>query len=295
MTLFASFPRRQPNRPSNKRSGKVFGGAPKQAEPAAQPAPEQIEAPSNARTIIIGIRAKDLARLLHELDPDRYPAELAVGEDRSLSLPISAPEFAEFRQTTENQRRPVTLNVQEAFMTYLKVSGVAGLVLASPWIFYQLWLFVAAGLYRHERQFVYKYLPISVGLFLGGALFCFFVVFPFILRFLLGFNKFLGLLPQIRISEWINFAIMLPLMFGISFQLPLIMLFLERISVFDADDYREKRRLAILVISVLSMLLTPSDPGSMIAMMLPLLALYELGIWMCTRSPSRKNPFAEEA
>ncbi|HID21175.1 MAG TPA: twin-arginine translocase subunit TatC, partial [Planctomycetaceae bacterium] len=272
----------------------VFRGAPRQTDPSTQRDFEKVQTSSNGRTIIIGIRAQDLVRLLHELDPVRYPAELTEGEDRKLSLPISAPEFAEFRQTTENQRRPVTLNVQEAFMTYLKVSGVAGLVLASPWIFYQLWLFVAAGLYRHERQFVYKYLPISIGLFLGGAVFCFFVVFPFILRFLLGFNKFLGLLPQIRISEWINFAIMLPLMFGISFQLPLIMLFLERISIFDANDYREKRRLAMLVISVLSMLLTPSDPGSMIAMMLPLLALYELGIWMCTHSPSRTNPFAEE-
>jgi sec-independent protein translocase protein TatC len=82
-------------------------------------------------------------------------------------------------------------------------------------------------------------------------------------------------------------------MFGVSFQLPLAMLFLERISIFDAQDYRNKRRIAILVISILSMLLTPSpDPASMLLMMFPLLALYELGIYLCGSSPA-KRPFGE--
>jgi sec-independent protein translocase protein TatC len=153
---------------------------------------------------------------------------------------------------------------------------------------------VAAGLYPHERKYVYIYLPMSTGLFMGGVLFCFFAVFPFVLNFLLGFNKWLGLNPQIRMSEWISFAVTLPLMFGLSFQLPLVMLFLERISIFEAKDYREKRRMAILVIAVLSMMLTPADPTSMIAMMLPLLLLYELGIWMCSWRAANTNPFAEE-
>ncbi len=262
------------------------------APPPSAPATEKPK-PTDKRTVVVGIRVSDLLKLLHQAAPDRFP-EQAAPSDQTLYLPLSAPEFEQFRRTAENQRRPVTLNVQEAFMTYLKVCGVAGFILASPWVFYQLWMFVAAGLYRHERQFVYTFLPISAGLFVGGALFCFFVVFPFILRFLLGFNRYLELLPQIRISEWINFAIVLPLMFGVSFQLPLVMLFLERIGIFDAQAYREKRRIAILVISILSMLLTPSDPGSMIAMMIPLIGLYELGIWMCD-SFARKSPFEQSA
>ncbi|MCA9021739.1 MAG: twin-arginine translocase subunit TatC, partial [Planctomycetaceae bacterium] len=93
----------------------------------------------------------------------------------------------------DTMAEPVTLAVQEAFTTiYLKVSFVAGLVMASPWVIYQIWLFVAAGLYPHERKYVYIYLPISIFLFLGGALFCFYAVFPFVLNFLLGFNKLLG-------------------------------------------------------------------------------------------------------
>lgn len=193
----------------------------------------------------------------------------------------------------DTMAEPVTLAVQEAFTTiYLKVSFVAGLVMASPWVIYQIWLFVAAGLYPHERKYVYIYLPMSIFLFLGGALFCFYAVFPFVLNFLLGFNKLLGVNPQIRLSEWISFAITLPLMFGLSFQLPLIMLFLERISVFEVKDYIEKTRMAILVISIISMLMTPADPMSMLLMMLPLLLLYGLGIAMCKYFPSANaSPF----
>ena len=178
-------------------------------------------------------------------------------------------------------------------MTWLKVSVVAGLIFSSPWVFYQIWLFVAAGLYPHEQKYVHIYLPFSTFLFLGGAVFCFYGVFPFVLDFLLGFSESLKLQTQIRLADWIDFAIMLPVMFGISFQLPLVMLFLERLSIFAVKDYREKRRIAIFVISVLSMLLTPAEPYSMVMMMLPMIVLYELGILICHWFPKAK-PFDDE-
>jgi sec-independent protein translocase protein TatC len=118
-------------------------------------------------------------------------------------------------------------------------------------------------------------------------------VFPFVLQFLLGFNANIKVTPQIRLSEWISFAVMMPLMFGISFQLPLVMRFLTAISIFDVDAYRSKRRLAILVIAFLSMVLTPADPFSMLLMMFPLIFLYELGIVLCGFAAS-KNPFEGE-
>jgi sec-independent protein translocase protein TatC len=99
--------------------------------------------------------------------------------------------------------------------------------------------------------------------------------------------------PQIRLSEWISFAVMLPLVFGVSFQLPLVMLFLERLGIIDVNDFREKRRLAILVIAIVSMMLTPADPVSMLMMMAPLVLLYELGIGLCRLSPP-KSPFESE-
>lgn len=231
--------------------------------------------------------------------PDATPAEepappVEPGPSPTVSLTIRAPEFAQFQATVEQSRRAVTLNVQEAFVTYLKVSLIAGAILSSPWIFFQLWLFVASGLYPHERKYVYVYGTISLVLFLVGALFCFYAVFPFVLKFLLSFNSALEIHPQIRLSEWISFAITLPLMFGVSFQLPLVMLFLERISIFSVTDYRERRRMAILVIATLSMFLTPADPMSMLLMMFPLIFLYELGIVLCGYAPAA-SPFESEA
>ena len=204
-----------------------------------------------------------------------------------LTIPITlrAPEFAQLQRVVDQSQQAVTLKVEEAFMTYLKVSLITGLILASPWIFYQLWLFVAAGLYPHEQKYVYLYGTMSLVLFLAGASFCFFVVFPFVLNFLLTFNRTLEIHPQIRLSEWISFAVMLPLMFGISFQLPLVMLFLERIGIFDITTYRQQRRMAILVIAIISTILTPQDPTSMLLMFLPLVGLYEFGIWLCKSLP----------
>ncbi|MEQ8853689.1 twin-arginine translocase subunit TatC [Gimesia sp.] len=261
---------------------------------------------------IVAVVRAPIDSALKEYNLDKLPEEESPEQQKSIE-DLIASLSAQENPTAENKAlqkilqdyqhrinniedtmaEPVTLAVQEAFTTiYLKVSFVAGLVLASPWVIYQIWLFVAAGLYPHERKYVYIYLPISIFLFLGGALFCFYAVFPFVLNFLLGFNKLLGVNPQIRLSEWISFAITLPLMFGLSFQLPLIMLFLERISVFEVKDYIEKTRMAILVISIISMLMTPADPMSMLLMMLPLLLLYGLGIAMCKYFPSANaSPF----
>ncbi|MBM81873.1 MAG: twin-arginine translocase subunit TatC [Planctomycetaceae bacterium] len=273
-------------------------------QPPVEPKSEIVEGSTNM-TITVHVDPTDIAAALHSYDPDRYPAvevekeepkkegdkkteegedkKSEEGEDKKEGLPLklTSEHFRGWQKTSEDIKKPVTLNVQEAFLMFLKVSLVAGLIFSSPWVFYQIWQFVAAGLYPHEQKFVWIFLPVSIGLFMGGALFCFFLVFPFILDFLLGFNAWLEVQPQIRLSEWISFAIMLPLMFGISFQLPLVMLFLERISIFEASDYREKRRLAVLVIAILSMFLTPADPMSMIMMMIPLIFLYELGILFC--------------
>ena len=258
------------------------------------PAPEPELSPNEIR---IEVSAAELAAALNRSIKPSAAAkefEFSPGEpEGSIELVIAAPEFQQLERVVEDQNRAVTLTVQEAFMTYLKVSFITGLVIASPWVIYQLWLFVAAGLYPHERKYVYIFLPISIGLFFTGACFCFFAVFPFILNFLLGFNKILHVVPQIRLSEWISFAVLLPVMFGISFQLPLVMLFLERISVFSVTDYREKRKMAVLAISIISMFLTPADPMSMLMMMFPLLFLYELGILMCAMSPTQ-TAFTEE-
>ena len=189
--------------------------------------------------------------------------------------------------------RAISLAPHEPFLIYIKAAFLVGLMLASPWIFYQIWMFVAAGLYPHERQFVHVFLPFSILLFLLGGATAFFFVFEPVLRFLFTFNDWLGIDPEVRITDWLGFAMMLPLGFGISFQLPLVMLFLERIGVFDVHAYLSKWRVAILVIFVLAMFLTPADPQSMLLMAVPLTALYFGGILLCRLLPRAESPFDE--
>ena len=181
-------------------------------------------------------------------------------------------------QREPDKARITSLGPAEAFGVYLKVSLIAGLVLTSPYVFYQIWSFVAAGLFPRERRFAYTLLPLAVGLFMGGAVFCYFVVFPQVLSFLMWFNQWMNIRPQIRISDWLGFALTLPLVFGLAFQLPLVMLMLDRVGLVHVGTFRSKRRHAILICFVVAMLLTPPDPMSQIMMAVPLVALYELGL-----------------
>lgn len=182
--------------------------------------------------------------------------------------------------------RVETLNIQEGFMIWLKAALIAGIVFGSPGIFWHIWGFVAAGLYPHERKYVYVFLPMSLGLFLAGVSLAFFVIFRFVIEFLLEANASLGTDLSPRLNEYVSFALILPLGFGLAFQLPLVMVFLNRIGMFSVQNYLQQWKIAILVIAFLSMILTPGgDIYSMCGMGLPLIILYFLGIALCKYLP----------
>ena len=191
--------------------------------------------------------------------------------------------------------KPQSLGVTEPFFVWLKAGLLGGLTLAAPFVFYELWSFVAAGLYPHEKKYVHLFLPVSLILFAAGVLLAFFFVFSPVLEFLFTFNSSLNISPEIRIGEWLSFAMFLPLGFGVAFQLPLVMLFANRIGLIAVETYVGKWRIAILVIFVLSMFLTPADPISMLLLAIPLTGLYFLGIGMCVLMPRSDNPFGEDA
>ena len=185
-------------------------------------------------------------------------------------------------------RRPslATMSAPEAMMVYLKVALVCGLVLSSPWVFWQLWSFVAAGLYAHEKRPVYLFLPFSIGLFLGGVLFCQLLVMPRAVEALLWFNEWLDLEPELRLSEWLGFAVWMPLLFGVSFQTPLVMLLLDRLGILGRDVYRAKRRLAWFLLAVFAAVVSPSpEVQGVLLLWVPMCLLYELGIVLCRWSP----------
>ncbi|MCH2200589.1 MAG: twin-arginine translocase subunit TatC [Fuerstiella sp.] len=263
---------------------------------------ERVIPEEDSGTIVVEVRIQDVTKILRSVAPEllasaedsnatqEHADEKANGAHREkalqhILLPIRSPVFNSFRKAADRGNTATTFRVEEAFMTFLKVTLVAGLMMASPWVFYQIWEFVAAGLYPHERKYVHRYLPMSIGLFGAGALFCFYFVFPLVLKFLIAFTLWMGIELIPRLSEYISLVLMLPMMFGISFQLPLVMLFLERIGIVTIQTYTENWRMAVLVMSVVSMLLTPADPGSMLLMLAPLIVLYFGGIQLCRMKP----------
>jgi sec-independent protein translocase protein TatC len=193
------------------------------------------------------------------------------------------------KSSDDHRIQLTTLNASEAFLIYLKAAMLTGVIFASPMIFREIWGFVAAGLYPHERRYVHIFLPFSLGLFLAGVLMAFFIAFPPVLKFLLGFNQFLGISPEPRIEEWLSFVLFLPLAFGIGFQLPLVMLFVNRIGLVSVATFRKQWRIAILTIFVIAMILTPSpDVYSMSLMALPMTLLYFGGIALCAYTSGRR-------
>jgi sec-independent protein translocase protein TatC len=238
----------------------------------------------------VQVPAEEFAAALRSIFPDAPPPAAASLKGKTIAFPLiyKQSDWIEgVHRYAERKKALMSLAPLETFMIFFMVCMVTGLVVASPWVFYQVWTFIAAGLYRHERYYVMKFLPFSLGLFLGGVMLCFFYVLPFTLKFLLDFNVWLDVEPSLRIKEWMSFATVLPLIFGLCFQTPLVMMVLERIGVFTAEDYRAKRKIALLVIVIAAAAITPTgDPMTMMLLAGPMYGLYELGIRLI---PARKE------
>ncbi len=177
------------------------------------------------------------------------------------------------------QGKLIFLSPPEAFFTALKVTFFAGILIAFPYILFQIWRFVEPGLYEHEKRFVIPFMFFSILSFAAGASFAYLVILPFGLRFLLGFMGDL-LTPQITIGSYISFVIQMILAFGVVFLLPVVVWLLSKLGVINYRMLEKNRKFAILVIFVLAAILTPPDAFSQLMMALPLLGLYELSIWI---------------
>jgi sec-independent protein translocase protein TatC len=250
---------------------------PAPADPApADPAPAVAEAPETASN-----DSPPVAQYMADADSEGLPDP---------SKMIKLRMFVGVKASTE------ALGLQEPFMIWLKAAFVVAAVVASPGIFYHLWQFISSGLYPHERRYVYFFLPTSLILFWSGACLAFFVIFQLVIDFLLDFNANMGIGASPRLTDYMSFALFLPLGFGVAFQLPLAMLVLERLGIFSYETYLSQWRIAVLAIAFISMILTPADMVSMIGMGVPLVALYFLGIAMCKYLPraAMQNPTVGE-
>jgi sec-independent protein translocase protein TatC len=178
-------------------------------------------------------------------------------------------------------------SLPEGFFTYVKLSAVAGIFVASPYIFYQIWQFTAPALYEHERKFLIPIALISSLFFSAGAVFGYMVVFPFAFEFFMGFGTdIIKPLPSLR--EYLSFTLKLLIAFGVAFELPLFIFFLARLGVVTAKTLRKFRKYAILLSFMASALLTPPDVVSQTLMAGPLVILYELGILAAVLFGKRK-------
>lgn len=165
----------------------------------------------------------------------------------------------------------------EAFFTYLKVAFLTAVMAASPVILYQFWMFVSPGLYRKEKKLLLPVVFLSTFFFLGGALFGYYVVFPYGFKFFLGFaGENLRALPSMK--EYLSFASKMLLAFGIVFELPLILTAMARMGLVTADFLKKNRKFALLIFFVGAAIITPPDVVTQIMMALPLMVLYEISI-----------------
>ncbi|MCZ6681476.1 MAG: twin-arginine translocase subunit TatC [Candidatus Poribacteria bacterium] len=167
--------------------------------------------------------------------------------------------------------------VIEGIMAYLKISITCGVLLASPVILYQVWAFVFPALTQQEKRFALPLFLIIVFFFLVGAIFAYFIVIPVILEF--SAKLFPDLANLWELERYVNFLTRLLLGFGIAFELPIVMAFLSRIGVINAQGFRERQSYAVVGIFTMSAMLTPADVLSMLLMGIPLMLLYQLGIF----------------
>jgi len=168
-------------------------------------------------------------------------------------------------------------SVAEAFFTYMKVAFIAGIILASPFVLFQVWAFVTPGLYRHEKRYVIPFVAAGSFFFALGILFAYFVAIPAGFKFLLGYaTDFIKPMPSMK--EYLSFSIKFLLAFGLVFEFPVVLVLLARIGVVDAKMLARHRKYAILLIFIFAAVMTPPDVISQLLMAIPLMGLYELSI-----------------
>jgi len=189
----------------------------------------------------------------------------------------------------------VFITATEPFFTYLKIGAIAGVLVALPVIFWQIWGFVAPGLYAHEKKYAIPFVFASCLCFGLGTYFGFVFVFPTIFTFLIKFGTGSGEInAMLSMGSYLSLSSKLLFAFGLVFELPIVIFFLARIGVVDYHWLAKNRKYALLSAFVLGALLTPPDVISQTAIALPFIILYEVGIWIARFFGKKKIAEEEE-
>ena len=168
-------------------------------------------------------------------------------------------------------------SITEAFMTYFKVALVAALFLAAPVILYEVWMFVAPGLYEKEKKYIAPFIIFGSFFFVGGALFCYYVTMPVVYHFFVSYAGTM-IIPMPSLKEYMSLTLKMLVIFGLIFQMPLVAYYLAKAGIINYKGLAKKRRYAILGIAVLSAIITPPEVSSQLLMALPMYGLFELSV-----------------
>lgn len=175
----------------------------------------------------------------------------------------------------------VFLGPAEAFWMNMKIALVCGFILTIPVIFYQLWKFISPGLYSHEKKYLLPFVLTATGLFLMGVTFCYLIVLPFAMSFLLNYKVGDFLMPMLSVGLYIDFLLKFLLAFGFVFELPVIIVIATRMGIITPHTLKKYRRLAIILAFVVAAIITPTpDAFNQTLMAIPMIILYEVGIWV---------------
>ena len=209
---------------------------------------------------------------------------------------LTADETAELAKLAakEHEPRPPQLptlsavKTGETFGAYMLEAGLAAALIAAPVLLFQLWRFIAAGLYDSERGTVMRVLPFSLGLFFVGLAFGYFVLAELSVRFLISYGDITLVSPNVTIGNYLDLLFLLLLVMGLVFQIPLIMTVLSAVGLVPPSFYKGKRRHFILAIFVVAAVITPPDYISQLLVAGPMLVLFEAGVWLATGAARRR-------
>jgi sec-independent protein translocase protein TatC len=197
----------------------------------------------------------------------------------------------------EGQRTIQYTSYVEPLMVYLKLALYGGVFAAAPWILYQLWLFIAPGLYKRERKVVVPFVVTGTALFYGGAAFCYFLVMPAAFPAMAALASDSMLRPMLTMSETLSLVLAMLLGFGLVFELPVVIAFLAMIGLVSAETLAKHRRLAIVINVTVAAIITPTgDPLNLALMAVPMILFYEVGVLAARILGKKKDaPAAEGA
>ena len=167
----------------------------------------------------------------------------------------------------------------DKFMAHIKLSFIAGMILSAPFWLYQLWKFISPALYKSEKKFAVGFILFGTIQFILGVLFCYFIVFPMAFKFLMTFGGDIDK-PMITIDSYLGFFTQTAVIFGLTFEMPVIITFLGAMGLVSQEFLKKNRRYAIIFMTIISAIAAPPDALSMLLLLIPLWAMFEISVFL---------------